>query len=292
VNDPATEPIPDLPPLPAPKPALTASLDRTRFQFMSGIPSGETAYIRGDDGIAVLSYRSFASVVGVMAALMSAIVLAAGTAGMLFLLWEHRPFPAIAALMLSAAFSAMIVMLVPATNVTIFDGGAPAITIAQQSSVSLPRVTYVVGDSDGKPIARIARSFFSRFGRNRWTILDIDNAAPRGMAIEESLAHALVRKILGKFAPAYQSNVRITWNGQEAGWIIRRPGADAVAGVGRVDSADRNDRHRDPSTDRGQPIQADRWVGVRLGGRRPDRASADIGRTEYLAGPRLFDSRR
>jgi hypothetical protein len=208
---------------------------------MSGIRSGETAYIRGEDGIAVLSYRSFASVVGVVAALMSAIVLAAGTAGMLFLLWEQRPFPAMAALMLSAAFSAMIVLLVPATNVTIFDGGAPAITIAQQSSVSFPTVTYVVGGADGKPIARIAKSFFSRFGRNRWLLFGSDHSA-RGMAIEESLGRALVRKILGKFAPAYQSNIRITWNGDEAGWIIRRPGSDSHADLLELNPATTLDR--------------------------------------------------
>jgi len=209
---------------------------------MSGIPAGETAYIRGEDGIAVLSYRSFASVVGVVDALMSAIVLAAGMAGMLFLLLERRPFPAMAALMLSAAFAAMIVMLVPATNVTIFDGGAPAITIAQQSSVSFPSVTYVVGGADGKPIARIARSFFSRFGRNRWLLLAVDNSTPRGMAVEESLGRALVRKILGKFAPRYQSNIHITWNGEEAGWIIRRPGTDAHADLLDLNPATTLDR--------------------------------------------------
>ena len=157
---------PPLPPQPAPvhptPPPATSAFDRSRYQFMSGIPAGETAYIRGEDGNAVLSYRSFASVVGIIAALMSAIVLVTGLAGVLFLLLERRPLPAIAAMILSAAFAAMIVMLIPATNVTIFEGAAPAITIAQQSSVSFPSVTYAVGTGDGKPVARIAKSFFSR----------------------------------------------------------------------------------------------------------------------------------
>src|SRR5207302_6636215 len=228
--------MPDLPPLPAsaPPPVATpprppAALDRARFQFMSGVPAGETAYIRGDDGNALLSYRSFASIVGVIAALMSSVVLVAGAAGVTFLFIEGRPLPAIAALMLSAAFSAMIIILIPATHVTIFEGAAPAITIAQQSSVNFPSVTYAIGTGDGKPVARIGKSFFSRFGRNRWELLDANDFLARGEAIEESLGRALVRKLFGKFAPAYQSNIRIAWNGEDAGWIIRRPGADGHA---------------------------------------------------------------
>jgi hypothetical protein len=209
---------------------------------MSGIPAGETAYIRGEDGNAVLSYRSFASIVGIIAALMSAIVLVAGVAGMILLLWESRPLPAIAALILSAAFSAMIVMLVPPTNVTIFDAGAPSITIAQQSSVNFPSVIYVVATPDGKPIARIEKSFLSRFGRNRWQLFSADDFLLRGEAAEESLGQALVRKAFGKFAPAYQSNVRIEWNGEEAGWIIRRPDASGHADLLDLNPATTLDR--------------------------------------------------
>ena len=120
VLDPPTEPMPDVRPMPASLPAPvsvpvkpSAALDRSRFQFMSGIPAGETAYIRGDDGNALMSYRSFASIVGVIAALMSSVVLVAGAAGVIFLMIESRPLPAIAALMLSGAFAAMIVILIP-----------------------------------------------------------------------------------------------------------------------------------------------------------------------------------
>jgi hypothetical protein len=249
VLDPPTEPMPDMPPLPASAPAPvpatpspSGALDRSRFQFMSGIPAGETAYIRGDDGNALLSYRSFASIVGVIAALMSSVVLVAGAAGVIFLMIEGRPLPAIAAFMLSAAFSAMIIILIPATHVTIFEGAVPAITIAQQSSVNFPSVTYAVGTGDGKPVARIAKSFFSRFGRNRWELLDANDFLARGEAIEESLGRALVRKLFGKFAPSYQSNIRLTWNGEEAGWIIRRPGADGHADLLELNASTTLDR--------------------------------------------------
>ncbi|MEA2236176.1 MAG: hypothetical protein QOC81_900 [Thermoanaerobaculia bacterium] len=228
VSDPPTEPIDDLPLLP-PSPPIAAkppdpptpagTFGRSLFQFMSGIRAGDTAYIRGEDGNALLSYRSFASVVGIIAALMSAVVLIAGAGGVLFLLMERRPLPAIAAMILSAGFAAMIVMLVPATNVTIFEGGTPAITITQQAGSS-PSVTWVVTAPDGQPIARIHKPFMSRFGRNRWTIA---NETSRGAAVEESLGRALIRKLFGKFSRAYQSNLRVTWDGHEAGWFIRRP---------------------------------------------------------------------
>ncbi|MEA2166404.1 MAG: hypothetical protein QOK37_4531 [Thermoanaerobaculia bacterium] len=236
--DPPTDPIPDLPPLPSsppapakpPAPATAPVFARSHFQFQIGVPAGETAYIRSEGGDAVLSYRSFASVVSIIAALMSAVVLIAGAAGVLFLLLERRPFPAMAAMMLSIAFAAMIVMLIPPTNVTIYDGSAPAMTIAQQSGVSFPTVTWSVMAPDGHTIARIHKSFLSRLGVNRWRV---DSGTSHGEAAEESFSRALVRKIFGKFAAVYQSNVRLTWDGDEAGWIIRRPDA-----LGRADILD------------------------------------------------------
>lgn len=235
--DPPTDPLPNLPLRPVSKPPAGTTLpqgsvfDRARFQFMTGIPAGQTSYIRAEDGSAVLSYRSVASVIGIIATLMSAVVLAAGAAGVLFLLVERRPLPALAAMMLGFAFAAMIVMLIPATHVTIFDAGSPAITIMQQSSVSFPSATWVVATPDGKTIVRLQKSFLSRFGRNRWLILGADDSSARGQAVEESFSRALLRKACGKFAPSCQSNIRIRWAGHEAGWIIRRPDTDGYADV-------------------------------------------------------------
>ncbi len=190
---------------------------------MSGIPAGEIANVRDDAGAVVLSYRSFASVVGIVAALVAGVVAVAGGAGVLFLLMEKRPVPAAIALVLSAMFAVVIILLVPAINVTIYDGADPALTIAQESSISFPMVTYIVSSIDGKTLGRLRKSFFSRFGRNRWAILPPNHHGPRGEAVEESRGKALMRKIAGKFSPRYQSNIRIRYAGSEAGWIIRRP---------------------------------------------------------------------
>jgi hypothetical protein len=187
--------------------------------------------VRDDAGNVVLSYRSFASVVGIIAALVAGVILVAGAGGVLFLLMEHRVGAAAIAFVLSVIFAVLVIMLVPPVNVTVYDGPDPALTIAQQSSVSFPVATYVVTTIDGKSLGRIRKSFFSRFGRNRWSILPPNHHGPRGEAVEESLAHALERKVLGKFNPRYQSNVRIRYAGSEAGWIVRRPTAEGARDV-------------------------------------------------------------
>ena len=168
---------------------------------MSGIPAGETAYIRGDDGDALLSYRSFASVVGIIAALMSAVVLLPELAGVLFLLLERRPLPAIAAMILSAAFAAMIVMLIPATNVTIFEGASPAITIAQQSGVSFPTSTWIVVRTGWQADRAHPQVVLLPLRPQPLDMLDRASTS-RGEAVEESLGRALIRKLFGKFARA------------------------------------------------------------------------------------------
>jgi len=187
--------------------------------------------VRDDAGNIVLSYRSFASVAGIIAALVAGVILVAGAGGVLFLLMEHRPGPAMIAFALSIIFAVLVILLVPPVNVTIYDGPDPALTIAQQSGVSFPVATYAVTTIDGKTLGRIRKSFLSRLGRNRWGILPPNDHGPRGAAVEESLGQALVRKVAGKFNPRFQSNVRIRYAGSEAGWIIRRPSETGAVDV-------------------------------------------------------------
>ena len=190
---------------------------------MTGLPAGESVTIRGDAGEALLTYRSFASVVPLVAMVVAVIVIATGVAAVAFLFMEGRPVPALIALVLSAAFSVLIAMLVPPTNVTLHDGNTAELMIAQQSNVSFPVVTYIVATPDRRPLARLHRSVFSRLGRNRWTILGANDDRRIGHAVEESLTRAMVCKFAGKFSPRYQSNVVVRYRDKEAAWIIRRP---------------------------------------------------------------------
>jgi len=199
---------------------------RTRFQFTTGVPAGENVEVLDESGDVVLNYRSFASVIGIVAALVSGIVIVAGIAATTFLVLEGRPLPGAIVLLLCGAFAVLIAMVVPATNVTIYDGLAPVLTIVQQSSLSIPVVTYFVATNDGKPLARIRRSVLSRLGRNRWKILPISDDRAIGAAVEESFAGAIIRKLLGKFSPRYQSNLRMRYLDADAGTIVRRPDAE------------------------------------------------------------------
>jgi hypothetical protein len=217
ITSPAT---PATPPTPQMNDRLFSS---TRFRFQSGVRAGETVNIRNSDGQVVLTYRGFASVVTIVAALVAGIVLIAGTAAALFLLAEHRPGAAIIAVVLSLAFSAMIAALVPQTRVTLFDGEKPALSIVQQSRVAFPRTTYAVRTPDGATIALLGRSMFSRFGRNSWSIDSPADQRGSAFAVEESLWRAMVRKFAGKFNRTREANIRIYHQGIASGVIVRRP---------------------------------------------------------------------
>ena len=203
---------------------------------MTGMPAGETARVLDDEGNAVYSYRSFASVIGIVASLVAAIVILSGVAATLFLLLEQHPITAIAALALSVFFSLVIVMLVPPMNVTLFtDDKTPAITISQRSRTSFPSATHAVVTPDGHTLALLRKSIVSRFGRNRWTLLDA-NGRELGAAQEESLSRALTRKLLGKFNRAYESDIDVETAGRDAARILRRTDHD-VLHISAIDRA-------------------------------------------------------
>ena len=155
---------------------------------------------------------------GIVAALVSGIVFFAGLAAVAFLIAEDSPFRAGAALLLTLIFSFGIALLVPRTNVTLYDDGTPALTISQQSVFG--GASYLVSTPNGATLAVIRKSAFSRLGRNRWAIL-IDRRV-HGEAVEESFGRAIIRKLLGKFSRAFEADIRILHGGVEAGRIIRR----------------------------------------------------------------------
>ena len=177
------------------------------------------ANIRGDDGQVLLSYRSFANVVGIVAALVSGIVTLAGLAAVLFLLAEHSPSRAFVALVLTLIFAFFIALLVPRINVTLYDEHHPALTISQRTTH--PGVSYVVATPNGATLAELRKTPFSRLGRHRWRI--VQEGRLLAEAVEESWGRAMVRKALGKFNRRFETNLRIEYGGLDAGRIIRRP---------------------------------------------------------------------
>jgi hypothetical protein len=186
------------------------------------VRGGEKVAIRAEDGEALLSYRSFASVVGIVAIVVSVLVLVTGAAAVVFLMVEQRPLPAALALVLSAGFAILIAMLVPPVNVTLNQDVVPVLLITQESNVSFPSVTFVVSTPERKVLARLRKRVWSRLSRNRWDILTATDDRPMGYAEEESLSRAFMRKIAGKFNARYQADVRIQYLERNVGWILRR----------------------------------------------------------------------
>lgn len=225
-TNPALVPVVVPPPAAHRPPPATGAFAGTIYQFTAGLRAGEVATIRDAADNVLLTYRSFASVVGIVAALLCGIVLIAGIAGALFLFAENAPVRAILALVMTLAFTGFIAMLVPRTNVTLYDDGNPALTISQRSV--FPAASYVISTPNGTNLARLSKSVLSRLGRNRWTITQEDRYV--GDAVEESFGGALRRKLFGKFNRRYETDVRIEYGGVPAGRIIRRPDAE-----GRMD---------------------------------------------------------
>jgi hypothetical protein len=184
--------------------------------------------VRDASGTIVLTYRSFASVVGILAGLVSGIVLLAGLAAVLFLVAEGAPIRALAALVLTLVFAFTIALLVPRTNVTLYDEAHPALTIAQRS---LLPPAFIVATPNGVRLAELRRRSLSRFGRERWWI--VQDGRFVGQAVEESFVRALRRKLLGKFSRRFETNLRIEYGGLAAGAILRRP--DAARRVDRLE---------------------------------------------------------
>jgi len=178
--------------------------------------SGETAHIRGDDDRVLLSYRAFANIIGIVAALVSGIVLIAGIAATLFLALGGSPLRAALALVLTLSFAFLIALLVPRTNVTLFDDGTPALTISQRAAAA-----YVVATPNGAILAHFRKSPFSFLGRTRWTVTHDGRVLAE--AIEESFGRAILRKLYGKFSRRFETNFDIRLPGVEMGRIIRRP---------------------------------------------------------------------
>jgi hypothetical protein len=212
--------------------------EKLRYRFATGVPAGEIVRITDDDGKPLFNYRSFAGVTGIVAALVAGIIAVAGVAATAFLLLEGHPLAALGALVLSFAFAVAVPMLVPPLSVTLFDDARPMLTITQRSRFNIPSVLFAVVTPDGQLLGFLRKTFLSRLGRNRWTLLD-DRHHPIGQALEESLSRALLRKVAGKFSRQYEANFRLRAYDREAGWILRRP--DAYNAVDVLDvNADAN----------------------------------------------------
>ena len=206
------------------------SFIRSRFHFAAGIGPTETAQITDDEGRVLFTYRGFASVLGIVAGLIAAIVLIAGIAAAFFLLLERNGATAVGALVLSLFFALIVVMLIPPTNVTLLTAGASVLKIVQVSRSSAPAARGAIVSPEGRRLATLQKSILSRAGTNRWIIND-ERGRRIGYAADESLRRAYLRKIAGKFDRDYEANVHIVIGKNRIATIHRRPDTDGFTDV-------------------------------------------------------------
>jgi hypothetical protein len=197
-----------------------------RYYFDPGVRAGDVATIADPSRQPILTYRSFASVVGIVATLVISIVLLTGLSSALFLNAEKRPGAAIAAAMLAFVFAILIAALVPRTRVSLYSGNDPVLRIVQSSRFSFPSTTWAIRTPGGDTLAEIRKGAFSRLATNRWTITGPADVRGRAYASEESFSRALVRKLLGKFRRKFEANIRVVHHGVPAAVIVRRPDAE------------------------------------------------------------------
>jgi len=222
------------PPPPSPRRTIEsamAAFAHTDYRFTTGLHSGEAAQVRSANGDVLLTYRAFASIVGVIAAFVAGIVAVAGMAAMLLLVYEGSYLRALVALALTLIFSVVIALLAPRTNVTLYEETNPALTVSQRAL--FPSAVYVVSAPNGAQLAEIRKSFLSRLGRNRWRVLQGGRLVAE--ARESSFFGAMFRKLFGKFSRAFETDVDITSGGLAAGRILRRDGDALVITSDTID---------------------------------------------------------
>lgn len=220
---PPTEPIaPDVNPVLQPQKRTIESaigaFAHAEYLFTTGLHAGQLAEIRSANGDVLLTYRAFASIAGVIAAFLAAIVAVAGTAGTLLLLSDDAYLRAVLVLVLTLAFSFVIALLTPRIGVTLHEDQTPALTIAQRAI--FPSAVYAVSTPNGAQLAELRKSFLSRLGRNRWRIFH--DGRFLGEAREISFFGAMLRKLFGKFSRRFETDVEITSGGIEVARILRR----------------------------------------------------------------------
>jgi hypothetical protein len=230
VDNPAFPPPPVAPPRRTIESAMGA-FAHTDFRFTTRLHAGEPAQVRSANGDVLLTYRAFASIVGVIAAFVAGIVALAGIAGTLLLVSEDSYVRALIALVLTLAFSLVIALLAPRTNVTLHEESNPALTISQRAL--FPSAVYTVSAPNGAQLAELRKSFLSRLGRNRWRVLQGGRLVAE--AREDSFFGAILRKLFGKFSRAFETDVEISSGGLPVGRIIRRSNDSLVITSDAID---------------------------------------------------------
>lgn len=189
------------------------------------VPYGEQSTVRDEDGEPLFYYRRPVNLVGFVAGLVAGFIFLAGLASTIFLTIDRRIIPAALALVLTAVFFTIVLLLVPRRHIYLYKDESMtsvALMLWQETRLSFPILRFTARAPDGTMIGCFTKSAFSSLGRHRWAIFDRMGVARIGHAVEDSFWRAMVRKVLGSFFGMLRTNFLLFMNGQQVGVIDRR----------------------------------------------------------------------
>jgi hypothetical protein len=213
-------------------PRTSADPFRQRTYLIEIAPPGEVSSVRSEKGEALFWFKRTASVVGMVAGVLAAMVLISGAAAAVFLALESRFLPAAGAAALTVAFSALMLALVPRRFVVLYRNEAltgKVLSVLQESRFSFPSVRFSARGEDGATIAYFERNSLRGLGfaGSRWWILDHASSAAIGYATESAGA-AWQRKLFG-FLVAPRANYTVTVGVRPSGTIQQRREPNGLA---------------------------------------------------------------
>lgn len=194
---------------------------------IEGRSSDDIATITDEASKPLFYFRRQRNLVGFIAGLVASMIIVAGIVVSAVLFIDARNVPGAAALVLTVTFAFLILLLVPKRHAVICNDpslGSVALFLWQESRLFIPSLRFSLRTPDNQPIAIFTKSVFSNAGRRRWWIIDRYGATRLGYAMEDSLARAILRKILGRFFIALRTNFRVIFGGRQLAFLDRTQG--------------------------------------------------------------------
>jgi len=213
-----------------PAPIAASGLADPRFQLSRyvldvSVPYGEQSTVRDESGNPLFHYKRPVNLAGFLAGLFATLVALAGIGVTIFLALASFYLQALFALLMTAGFASIILLLVPRRrHIYLYDDPAlssVSLMLWQETRFTFPVLRFSVRGADGRLIGSFSKRFFSAFGRHRWIMRDASDAVI-GCALEDSFAMAVLRKFLGSFFGLFKTNFHILMGTDQVGMIDRR----------------------------------------------------------------------
>ena len=204
------------------EPRSIADLPGDQFRIELDPRGPQTVKNGSDDPI--LYFELPPRLVGWVGRLVASMVAVSGITAAAILAAQGRTGPLAGALLLTAAFVALIIFLIPPNEIYLCRDQAMLqvdLVVRQKRRLPIAASEYETADGQGVPLAHFRKNSWTSLGRRRWWIVTPASMVI-GWAEEDSLPRALARKVAGHAVRALRSNYRFVVEGQFVGRLERR----------------------------------------------------------------------